>query len=219
MLKKLKPYIDTITSKEKIFAAYLLVHTNTRKVYVGSTNQPGLRFKTHFNKLKKQKHINYKLQKAYDEDPTFHTIVYKVATRAKAFDLEQALINYYLPKDLLLNISLSARFSFRGLIITAEGRTRLSLARKGKRLKRSTRMKMSRAKRKKRYPERKGLPVHVNTAKKNRSRNKARSKSITIDAVVYSSVKAAARSLKLAKNTVKARLKSDKWSTWLWKTA
>lgn len=121
MLKKPRPSVVTITNKTKMFCAYLIVHTNTRYVYVGSTGQPGIRFKSHFRDLKKGKHINYKLQKAYDEDPTFHTIVYKVKDRNKAFDLEQALINHYFEKKLTLNVSLTARFKRRKRIIREDG--------------------------------------------------------------------------------------------------
>ena len=124
MLKKpkLRPYITTITNKDKIFVAYLIVHTNTKRVYVGSSGQPGIRFKSHFRELKKGKHVNYKMQELYNEDPEFHTIVYKVSNRSKAFDLEQALINYYLAKGLVLNISLNARYTRRRSVITADGR-------------------------------------------------------------------------------------------------
>lgn len=121
MIKKPRPYIKTITNKDKIFVAYLIVHTNTKKVYVGSSGQPGIRMKSHFRELKKGKHINYKLQKLYDEDPEFHTIFYKVKTRALAFDLEQALINYYFEKKRILNVSLSARFTRRKRIIREDG--------------------------------------------------------------------------------------------------
>lgn len=123
MLKKprLRPILEIPKSKDKIFVAYLIVHTNTKRVYVGSTGQPGIRFKSHFRELAKGKHINYKLQEAYDTDPTFHTILYKVKNRAKAFDLEQALINYYLQKGLVLNISLNARFTRRRVVIRSDG--------------------------------------------------------------------------------------------------
>lgn len=149
MLKKpkLRPYITTITNKDKIFVAYLIVHTNTKRVYVGSSGQPGIRFKSHFRELKKGKHVNYKLQELYDSDPEFHTIVYKVANRAKAFDLEQALINYYLKKGLVLNISLNARFTRRRSVITADGRA-VRLYRKGrKRWKKSDKAYKKRKKR------------------------------------------------------------------------
>lgn len=134
MLKKpkLRPYLTTITNKDKIFAAYLIVHTNTKRVYVGSTGQPGIRFKSHFRELKKGKHVNYKMQELYNEDPEFHTIVYKVANRSKAFDLEQALINYYLAKGLVLNISLNARYTRRRSVITSDGRA-VRLYKKGRR--------------------------------------------------------------------------------------
>lgn len=121
MIKKPRPYIKTITNKDKIFVAYLIVHTNTKKVYVGSSGQPGIRMKSHFRELKKGKHVNYKLQKLYDEDPEFHTIFYKVKTRALAFDLEQALINYYFEKKRILNVSLNARFTRRKRIIREDG--------------------------------------------------------------------------------------------------
>lgn len=225
MLETLKNKVDYITTTTRINGVYLIYHDKSRKVYVGSSGMPGLRTCRHMILLKGNRHDNPVFQKLYDEDSNFHFVYYTVDSRDAAYKLEQALVDYYFPTGNLINIGLDVRAPNRGRVASAETRAKQRAAKLGvarsEEAKRKvsegmmgrlqsdeTRLKLSIARKGKAQPE------HI--AEMCRERNRLRSKSVSINGVVYPSIRDASRILNIPRANVKTRLRTsnEKWKDW-----
>ena len=126
----------------KTFCTYIIFNPLTDETYVGSGVENDRRIK-HFSLLekgrteavdkhgKKVKHVNRKLQNAYNRDPdNWYYESVPMETREDAFDLEQAIIDEFHGKTpLLLNLSRDARTV--NIDVTDETRQKISLSRVG----------------------------------------------------------------------------------------
>lgn len=227
MLETLSNKTDHIDRKTLINSAYLLYQEGSRRVYVGSSKQPGLRTSNHLWLLSRNEHSNPTFQKLYNENPNFYKVYYTVGTRQEAYELEQALINYYEPTGLLINHALDAITPNKGIKRTPENIAKLRAAKLGvprsEEAKRrvsegmmgrvqsdETKLKLSIAK--------KGKPQPATVAELCRERNRLRSKAVSCDGVVYVSIREAARSMDMARDNVKTRVRSSmpRWSNWFY---
>ena len=97
-------------SLKEIVGVYLLHNPNTDETYVGSgiLNE---RKNLHFRDLKNNKHVNKKLQKAFNKDPNFDFVSIETINREEAYDFEQSIIDEFKSSDLLLNIAQDVRGS------------------------------------------------------------------------------------------------------------
>ena len=98
-----------MSSKESV-GVYLLHNPNTDETYVGSgiINE---RKNLHFRDLKNNKHINKKLQNAFNKDPNFDFVCVETIDRNEAYEFEQSIIDEFKDSDLLLNIAHDVRGS------------------------------------------------------------------------------------------------------------
>ena len=94
--------------------AYQLIHTTTGKVYVGSTNDLERRIKEHMRLLKNGKHAVKNLLDAFLLSPDITVKVFKTDTKEEALELEQSLIDRYKDSGMLFNIADNARYSALG---------------------------------------------------------------------------------------------------------
>lgn len=103
-------------------AAYILYHVGSGMFYVGSTRNMYHRAKGHLNSLRVGMHRTIRFQKAYDEHENKNILVsfIKAKDREHAFDLEQKLLDRYLPTGKLFNSSPDARISNKGVPVTNE---------------------------------------------------------------------------------------------------
>lgn len=95
-------------SNRSLIGVYLLHNPNTDQTYVGS----GIindRRNLHFRDLKNNKHVNKKLQEAFNKDPNFEFVSIETSDRDEAYDFEQEIIDQFKESDLLLNIVQDAR--------------------------------------------------------------------------------------------------------------
>ena len=113
-------------------AAYLIEHPQSGKVYIGSTNKPGLRTSRHRTLLKGGRHDNPRLQAAYDQDPNLIIKVMPTADRDAAYALEQALVDQAMKEDRCFNYGTDVRAAMKGRPTTPETRAKQSLAKKGR---------------------------------------------------------------------------------------
>lgn len=225
MLETLQNRVVHLRRSEKVNAAYLIYQEGSRRVYVGSSGQPGLRTSNHMWLLKRNEHSNSTFQELYNENPNFYVVYYTVNTRDEAFELEQALIDYYSPSGLLINHALNALIPNKGIKRSDETRAKLRLAHLGFRHTPEAKEKIrlagigrtkSEAERQHLSVIKKGKPQPDHIAEMCRERNRLRSKPVSIDGAIYPSVREASRALNIPRDTVKTRLrKSDaKWSAW-----
>lgn len=84
---------------------YLLYQEATRKVYIDSSTTPDHAVYEHLLKLSRGIHRDLNLQELYDQDPNFYHVYYTVSSEIEAYDLNQALFDYYQPTGLLINAS------------------------------------------------------------------------------------------------------------------
>jgi len=227
MLDTLKNRVDNIPSNEHVNAVYLLYQEGTRRVYVGSSGRPGLRSTRHFTLLKKGVHYNPEFQRVYNENPNFYRVFYTVGSREEAYDLEQALVDYYAPTGSLINIGLNVRLPNQGRIAAPETREKQRQAKLGVPRSDEARVKVSQGMMGRVQSEatkellsiaKKGKPQPEHIAELCRERNRLRSKAVSIHGVKYDSVRAASRQLDVKRDNVKRRLKSTKleWVDWFY---
>lgn len=112
-------------------AAYVITHVKSGKMYVGSSHNVTWRIERHKSLLKAGIHSNKELQTAYDNDPELSFKMHLTFDREEAFDLEQDILDHYLPQGVLFNKQAIARQSEGGTNPTEETREKISVANKG----------------------------------------------------------------------------------------
>src|ERR1035437_1634003 len=106
-------------------AAYALLHPKTEKVYVGSTENLYVRINKHKTSLLAGEHKNKNVQKAFNEDTRFDIAFVKTKTVDEAIELEQKLLDTFMPTGLLLNVSPDARIPCKGIKLSEEAKEHL----------------------------------------------------------------------------------------------
>jgi hypothetical protein len=183
--------------QDKITGAYKLIHVKTGKFYVGSTANFYERRVTHIVQLRRNEHHCKKLQELYREDPHFKFEFFLAGrdekARKLAFDTEQMLLDEYAKTDLLLNDSTGAELAARNK--TPESRKKVSEFMKAF----------------KGTPEFRAQQAQVAADYwKDPEYRKKKSKRISIDGVIYSSILEASKALGIHTFTIGHRLKNKK---------
>lgn len=124
--------------------AYLLYNPETSQLYVGSGSNPEERKQSHLTNLRGNKHVNKKLQEAFNRNPNFEFSSISLESRATAFDFEQAVIDEFWGNPLLLNLSRDARHC--SVSHSDETKEKISLANTGLVRSAETREKIRQAK-------------------------------------------------------------------------
>lgn len=190
--------------------------------YIGSTQNTYDRFQVHKSKCKSKTHGNHKLQTAWTTfgNPDLQ-ILNSYSTREEAFEAEQEILNEFYGTEECLNLSSSskpfwkaeehkARMSaiLKGKPKSAEIRAKMSASHKGKPKSAETRMKMS--------ASRKGKVLSIETkAKMSKPKSEetrakmslAKSKSITIGALTFSSITEASNHFQVSRPTITQAVK------------
>lgn len=106
MLDTLTGSTDIPSARTNRNVAYIIRNHGSPMVYVGSTGYPGSRVSQHRGNLKRGEHDNKNLQQVYNVSPDINFVFYEVGSREDAYKLEKALIDYFKPQGILLNIDL-----------------------------------------------------------------------------------------------------------------
>ncbi len=88
---------------------YVLTHSGTGKIYVGSSGQLTVRLDRHFRELKLGTHHNKPLQDVWNRHPRLLITLFPTETREEAYALEKELIDKNRPSGLLLNVGSDVR--------------------------------------------------------------------------------------------------------------
>jgi len=123
-------------------ALYIIRHYKTKKFYIGSTLNIQRRWDEHTTSLRKQRHPNRKLQKAYNEDKNLQFFVFSMNTLRDANDAELKTILANVDNPLLLNVRHDVAFdhdqraekisnTLKGHDVSEETRKKIGLAAKG----------------------------------------------------------------------------------------
>lgn len=102
--------------------AYVLIHPQTRHLYVGSTDDLYERKYKHRWHIERGDHRNLKVRQHYAENPTDQIwfLTWFTKTRDDAYDLEQKFLDHSWGGEKSLNISPDARTSNKGVLLSDE---------------------------------------------------------------------------------------------------
>jgi group I intron endonuclease len=111
---------------------YKLVHTNTKKYYIGSSVNIQQRYNSHLSCLRNKKHQKL-LQELYDQDPNFELVVLEECRKCDLDKKELKYLKQFVRKDPdCINIRGDAPAPLRGKNKTLEHKERLANSMLGK---------------------------------------------------------------------------------------
>lgn len=105
---------------ESFPATYAIIHSESNRAYVGSTDNYYRRMTQHATNLRRNTHPNKHLQDAYNQSPNLEFRYSKAASKEDALKLEQVLIDTLLPSGKLFNISPDARVANKDVRLTEQ---------------------------------------------------------------------------------------------------
>ena len=118
------------SSGQKKVGVYFLHNPSTDETYVGSGDLSA-RKSRHFTDLRGERHVNSKLQEAFNRNPNFEFKPVPTESLEEARELEQGLIRSMFAKPGFLNIAKDVVCPFLGRTHTEDTRKKMSEAQKG----------------------------------------------------------------------------------------
>jgi len=112
--------------------AYLIIHPNSKKCYVGSHQNLYVRPYQHHSLLNLKDHWIDEFQEAYNLDPRIIPLFIITNTREEGYDIEQSILDKFYDTGLLFNIAKDARLALTGLEVSEDTRRKLSVVSKGR---------------------------------------------------------------------------------------
>jgi len=218
MLDELTAYADVPLTAEELPCAYVLKHKKSGMMYVGSTHTPARRRTVHMSQLKRGVHHSDKLQAAFEDDKAFDFVIYTTDDRDAAYQLEQALIDHYLPTGKLLNVSSKALDPLSGYELNEVQKQRRRTLRLGAKSSPEHVAKISAALTGRKCDpavaeaisaKLKGRPVSQEHADHLREISNAKKKKVMVDGVLYDGVRVCSRAIDVEQSVVRHRLKSN----------
>lgn len=193
-----------------LVGAYIVYHPGTGRAYAGCTLNLYRRQREHLSDLKLGRHRNWPLQEAYNTSPVVEFFAIQTPTSMEAKKIEQEFITRHYGSGLLFNLSPDAFVAFKGLTHTLEAREKISVSKLGqgvgvpKSLEHRTKIGLANKGRSGPSPETTAKIVAT------------RSRPVSIDGNVYSSLSDAAKEFGVTKATVYDRVQSnsEKFKTW-----
>lgn len=196
---------------------YVIEHIPSGMVYVGSTSDLYKRRSRNEAALRLNKHHCVQLQSLYNEDPNIAFISVITNDREEAYDREQEMIDHFSKSRRLLNVGLNARTPTKGVPLSPEQKQKLREANLGKTTSEETKKKISTSNKGRLHTSeakekislsnsgRKRTPETIANLKEARLKQAT---AISINDVVFSGIRIAARELNIHRNTIKYRLKN-----------
>lgn len=221
----------------KLPGVYLIHHTATDQVYLGSTGAVEERIRIHVGTLRRNQHFVKDLQSVYNEAPIVDVYYHPTATRVAAYELEQSLLDRYIGQPYLFNVAptatsqtgfkhsdetkqkMSATRStpemrelmasvHRGRVLTDEHRAAISAGGKGRVVSQETRDLLSSI--------HKGVKRSAELGAQVSATKRERAPKISINGVIYRGATEAHELLGVGRSTIDYRLKSKEptWKDW-----
>lgn len=211
-----KPRSDKLTGKS---GAYVIDIEVSGKLYVGSSGELAHRVSTNLNKLKHNKHHNEELQTAYNNNPDATVWVRVTDTVEQAQQLEQELVDKFLPTGNLTNRAIEDVTRPRlGMSMSEEHKKKIIDVNRGRNVSEETRLKLRDAllnkpkseehvqnlttAQRKRFATEEGKAAHALTREKIK-------KPVECAGVIYPSRNEAAKALGVTAQAITYRCNSD----------
>lgn len=217
---------------------YILTHTPSGLFYIGSSYDVDRRIKRHRRELEQNNHVNRRLQDVFTKWSDFSIKITETDTVEEANKGEQKLIDRHHGSKLCCNVSTSSTNGLQGVVGIVSTETRIknlekaaearrgstlseshkaniSAAHKGKRLTDEHRSKLSAVKMGSSHSEEARAKISQGNRGKTRtdehkqaiSRNK--SKQLSVNGVIYESLKKAAAELGISEVTIRKRINDN----------
>lgn len=126
-------YNEIIATTKPFIGSYIIVdHANIIR-YVGSSRNIKKRIQDHISMLLRGNHDNEGLMKFYIQNGKrpFKYYAKEAVDREEAFDLEQAVLDFLMPKGILFNIASNARIHRFNVALSEEHKRAISNANRG----------------------------------------------------------------------------------------
>lgn len=225
---------------------YKITHRPTGKFYIGSSGNLNRRIWRHRTELEQGVHTNRKLQSTYTTWDDFTVETFLSGTLEEARQMEQQLLDRHVGTALCCNSSMSANNPFdvferippdreismrnlekanearRGKPLTDEHKARLSASHKGKVLSTEHKAAISKAKTgstissSHREALRQGSVGKTRTDEHKRIISELKSRKVSINGIVYPSLKAASAAVGFSDVTVRKRLNDPNFDLWFY---
>jgi group I intron endonuclease len=209
--------------KPKYCGVYLLKHSKSGRLYVGSHANLYSRPYQHSHLLNRRKHWSAEMQAAYDDDPNFEQFLIVTNDREEAYRFEQLIVDKYFDTGLLFNIGKNVKLPNKGRPVSVMTRVKLSRAGKGRPHSEEHRMRISEANAGHVHSpdtiakiKEKALVRGINPALTQLAAEK-NSVKVSADGVTFPSKKAAANAAGIAESTVTKRILSSNPAFASWK--
>jgi len=136
---------DLFKMNAEVPGCYLITDLETRKTYVGSSGKPYLRITIHKGFIRGKKHDNPNLNNLIQNRTLsdFELTVFFTKDREEAYRLEQFFINFFMDRNLALNVGIDVRSPFKGISLSEEHKKNISLANMGREVSEETKIKIS----------------------------------------------------------------------------
>jgi predicted GIY-YIG superfamily endonuclease len=180
-------------SKDSHPAAYVLLNTETEKVYVGSTENLYKRIHNHKTNLLNGEHKNKNLQDSFNNDPLFNLSFIQTKNVEQAINIEQQIIDTFVSDGILLNIATDARLPRKGIKLSEETKE------KQIELWNNTEFKNK-------------MLELFKTPEYRQKQSDGVKNPVSIDGTIFGNVAKASRSLSINHNTISKRLNNPKYS-------
>ena len=183
-------------------ATYLIIHSDTKKAYIGSTNDLSRRSGENLRDLKNNCHKNKPLQEAYNKNNGVCICFHPCESVEKAQQLEQYLVTELNKDDLIFNVAvLDTKITAKGRKLSETHKEILKQSNRVREISDLTKQRMSEAQKNFNKTE-EGQRLLL-------ERIKSKSKPVTINEVEYPSVSEASRQLNIPWSTLSKRLKKN----------
>lgn len=216
-------------TNNKFYIAYILTHIKSGDFYIGSTGDFKSRRQKHIGALNRNKHSNPNLQRRYNEDKELSFSIFIANDREDAYKMEQELINKYKNDKKCLNVGLDVRAPNLGKKFSDITRAKIA-SRKGI-LHHAYGKKFSEEHKRKISQSNLGKINTIESIEKNRlahlgkkaseetktkmsiyrtgkylGKDNPHAQTVSIDGIIYNTVKEACENLKIAKSTLWRRI-------------
>lgn len=192
--------------------AYILTHSQSGRMYIGSTGNAYSRAAFHRSTLDDGTHPVKELQSDYDDSADIRIHYWVTDSKQEALEIEQQLVDHFWETGLLYNTGRNVSKPRLGATITDDHKEAISLTHKNKSVSVETRAKMAEAQlyRWKSDDRRQQM----------REKMKHRERAVSIDGAVFVSLAAASRATGTNEATLRSRLlsKSLKYADWKYLT-
>lgn len=212
----------------RVPGVYVITDVTAQMAYIGSTCNLGRRLYDHNRNLERNRHTNWRLQRAFNAGHELRVTPIPVQENVDVLEVEQKLLDKYIDTGLLYNISKEVSAPTLGLKMSQETRDKVSAAMKGRKFTPETIEKMKNASigrnlgrvlsvehRAKISSSQIGKTISEEQKVKLREGKADKMRSVVVDGVTYPSISEVSRAFGINPGTTHRRIHSANYPNWV----